>query len=75
MSLLLLFYGVPEEVGAPPSGAVTGQPTMVRGQFVPTLTGYADRIGKYNFELIDEVAKIFLEWRWNYGRLARAKEC
>lgn len=34
-----------------PSGtaSVTGQPVMVRMQGVPTMPGYRDRIGKWNF--------------------------
>ncbi len=39
---------------------IAGQPVMVRMQGVPTMPGYRDRIGKWNFDNLRE---------WLYRRL------
>ena len=40
----------PLTIGSGP--AVAGQPVMVRMQGVPTMPGYRDRIGKWNFDSV-----------------------
>ena len=75
MTLLLLLTGYPQGAQGVPEAGISGQPAMVRSQFVPFMPGYGDRIGKWNMVISDKVRKMLEEMKlrggYGLGRLAR----
>ena len=76
MTLLLLLTGYPQGAQGVPEAGISGQPAMVRSQFVPFMPGYSDRIGKWNMVLSDKVRKMLEEMKlrggYRHSRLACA---
>ena len=71
MTLMLLLTGYPQGGQGTPEAAISGQPAMVRSQFIPFMPGYGDRIGKWNMDISEKVKEL-LRGMKQYGRLARA---